>query len=144
MWDAAVAQQRAYLEDELLTDEEYEAAFAAFMNCANSSGGTVERRSVDPVSGQIIYVIYDEGFEVADECYWMHFDLVDGWFQRTNPVLLERDARSERDNWASSVVPCLERFGVEVPSHLDGSEDDGEAGPFYRRYVELLQAGSCE
>ncbi len=144
VWAAAMAQQQAYLEDEVLTEGEYEAAFTAFVNCANEGGGTVERRGVDPVSGLISYVIYDEGYEVADQCYWMHFDLVDGWFQRTNPAVRERDARTARDNWTNSVVPCLERFGVDVPDHLDGNDDSGELGPFYRRYVELLQAGSCE
>ncbi len=145
--EAALAVQHGYLSDGELTSEEYEAAFNAFMVCANDGGARVEIRRVDPELGQILYSTWNEGKEIADECYWRHFADVDRWFQTTNPVLLAQEAERNRERWQTSVLPCLTRFGVEVPAHLDGTEltrDNPEALPFHRQYQEHLLAGTCE
>lgn len=145
--EAALAAQRDYLADQVLTREEYAEAFADFMRCANDGGGHVEISDVDPESGQITYVILEEGHETAMACYEMHFLAVDTWFQTTDPVALRQEVERNRSAWRQYVVPCLERFGVDVPEHLDGSEinqENSEASPFYDIYNEYSLAGSCE
>ncbi len=142
------AVQDAYLADGVLTDEEYEAAFNAFMDCANDGGARVEIRGVDPESGQILYRMwYDEGYEIGEACYNKHFQWVDGWFQTTDPVMLRQGEERVRDGWTRHIVPCLESFGIEVPEHLDGTEnmeETDEATPFYDLFFEYVKAGSCE
>lgn len=145
--DDPAEMQRGFLEDGELTSEEYEAAFNAFMDCANVGGARVEIRRVDPESGQILYTMWDEGKEIADECYWQYFSEVDLWFQTTNSVLVAREEAEHRAEWRDYVLPCLERFGVTVPAHLDGTEltrENPEALPFHRQYSEHLMAGTCE
>ncbi len=145
--DAALAEQLDYLADQVLTREEYAEAFANFMRCANEGGGHVEISDVDPESGQITYVILEDGHETAMACYEMHFLAVDTWFQTTDPVALRQEVERNRSAWRQYVVPCLERFGVHVPEHLDGSEiyrENSEASPFYDIYNEYSLAGSCE
>lgn len=144
--EAALERQYGYLEDGVLTDEEYDAAFRAFMDCANRRGAHVEIRGVDPDSGQIRYSNSEE-FETAEECYWTHFGEVDAWFQTTNPAVLQQMDEEDRRVWSDLVVPCLTRFGVNVPDHLDGTEltlENDAAASFMELYLEHLEAGSCE
>lgn len=145
--EAALAAQREYLADQVLMLEEYEAAFNAFMTCANDAGGHVKIVSIDPESGQISYEMWEEGYEAAMACYEMHFLAVDTWFQTTDPTALRREAERNRSTWRQYVVPCLERFGVDVPAHLDGTERSREnpaAIPFLDIYDEHNVAGNCE
>lgn len=145
--EAALAVQQGYLSDGVLMPDEYERAFNTFMACANDGGARVEIRRVDPESGQILYTMWNEGKEIADGCYRLHFADVDRWFQTTNPVLLAQEQEENRAEWRDHVVPCLERHGVDVPAHLDGTEitdDNHEAMPYYTQYDEHSLAGTSE
>lgn len=145
-YEEALDRQYSYLEDEVLTDEEYQAAFGTFMACANERGAEVEISRVDPESGQIFYNSWEADLELVNECYELHFEEVDYWFQTTNPVVLQQMDEEDRRVWLDHVVPCLTRFGVDVPDHLDGTEISHEndvATQFYDLYFDYVDADSC-
>lgn len=141
---AAIQRQIDALHDEHVSDDEYLAAYEAFVSCASGFGAEVIERGRDPRTGLIGYGYSNEHADIVRKCNSWHFARIDAWIQTRHPeVQEERQAESVR--WfKEDVVPCLARFGVEVPDHLTGEQEDPEEREYWTQYSDYVMTGDCE
>lgn len=105
-------EQRAALEDNEVTREEYEAGFRRFQGCMDSKGYPLE----EPTEVNEVYT-FNFPAEAQDtaylDCYPLEFQYVDaGW--QTRPDVLEKSETSRM------VKACLEHLGIEpADTHME-------------------------
>lgn len=140
----AIQRQIDALQDEHVSDDEYLAAYEAFVSCASGFGAEVIEHGRDPSTGLIGYGYSNEHADIVRKCNSWHFARIDAWVQTRHPeVQEERQAESVR--WfKEDVVPCLEQFGIEVPEHLTGEQEDPEEREYWTQYSDYVVTGDCE
>ncbi|WP_419839339.1 hypothetical protein [Candidatus Poriferisodalis sp.] len=141
---AAIQRQIEALQDERVSDDEYVAAYEAFVSCSRGLGADVIERGRDARTGLIRYGYSDEHADIVRKCNSWHFARIDAWVQTRDPDVHE-ERRAESVRWfEEDVVPCLERFGIEVPDHLTGEQEDPEEREYWTQYSDYVMTGDCE
>jgi len=143
-------RQKEALADGAVTLAEYSQAFELFADCSQSAGAALGNVRTSPLSGLISYGVPAGNMlgvpgqadpSPVGQCYEELFSFIELVFQVTDPAVLQQGIDEQNQQFAIEGVPCLVKNGVEPPTSIDTSTQEGL--DWMTEFAELAQAGRC-